>query len=91
MWRAPARCANPAHRWECLQATGASLADELAFTQRVAAENVKNYHLWNHKRKCAQALGAANAQSELEYAAAALEQVRGWGPGAPWLRTQPSS
>ena len=79
---APLPSTPRARRWECLQALGASLAEEQAFTAAVAQENVKNYQLWNHRRKCAQALGAGNAKAELAFAAAALEQVSGRGERA---------
>jgi hypothetical protein len=69
-------------RWECLQALGASLADEDGFMGLVASENgLKNYQLWNHRRKCAAAMGAANAPRELAFAAEALEQVGCFGGG----------
>lgn len=36
-------------------------------------DNAKNYQLWNHRRKCAFALGRTAADRELEVAAEALE------------------
>ena len=41
------------HRWRCVEATDCSLAAELAFTERLAQDNAKNYQLWNHRRYAA--------------------------------------
>jgi protein farnesyltransferase/geranylgeranyltransferase type-1 subunit alpha len=35
----------------------------------IGMSNAKNYQLWNHRRRCAMNLGAANAPRELEFAA----------------------
>ncbi len=58
-----------------LTSLGANLAQEQAFTQRIADDNVKNYQLWNHRRKLAQVLGQDNAPAELQFAKEALDQV----------------
>ena len=53
-----------AYRWQCLEAlfTIEELKKERAFLDRVAAVNVKNYQLWNHRRRLAFRLGPNSAQ-----------------------------
>ena len=53
-----------AYRWQCLEALFAieELKQERAFLERVAAVNVKNYQLWNHRRRLAFRLGPDSAQ-----------------------------
>lgn len=51
-------------RWECLLSTCSKreLKDERAFLERVAAVNVKNYQLWNYRRRLAIKLGPNSAE-----------------------------
>lgn len=44
-----------------------------AACRQIALENAKNYQLWNHRRKLAQALGPSAVARELAFAAEALE------------------
>lgn len=59
---------------QCLTACGADLQSEWALCWAVGEVNCKNYQLWNHRRRCALALGAASADHELEFAAHFLAQ-----------------
>ncbi len=42
--------------------------------RRIAQENVKNYQLWNHRRKLAAAQGLSAAARELAFAHSAIEE-----------------
>ena len=44
-----------AYRWQCLAVLSKEedLRSEKAFLEQVAANNVKNYQLWNHRRQLA--------------------------------------
>lgn len=37
--------------------------------RRIAEDSIKNYQLWNHRRKIALALGPAAAEAELQFCA----------------------
>lgn len=52
-----------AYRWQCLEAVGTSedLKSEQTFLEHIAACNVKNYQLWNHRRQLAFTLGLNSA------------------------------
>ncbi len=52
-----------AYRWQCLEALGTSeiLRREQTFLEHIAASNVKNYQLWNHRRRLAFTLGLNSA------------------------------
>lgn len=41
----------------------------LTCCRRVAEDSVKNYQLWNHRRKIALAMGPAAAEAELQFCA----------------------
>lgn len=66
------------YRWLCAEALAESspevLQEEVALTCAIAADNAKNYQLWNHRRKLAAKLGAPNAPAELAFAAEALQE-----------------
>lgn len=61
------------HRWDTLTALQANLQNECVFTERVAEDSIKNYQLWNHRRKIALAMGPAAAEAELQFCAEALD------------------
>lgn len=58
---------------QCLVATNADMDEEWKICMAILHSNAKNYQLWNHRRKCALRMGAANAKREMEFAAAGLE------------------
>jgi protein farnesyltransferase/geranylgeranyltransferase type-1 subunit alpha len=64
-----------AYRWQCLEALydDEAMRGEHAFLERIAAINVKNYQLWNHRRQLAFCLGPESAHQELEFAGHCLE------------------
>lgn len=66
-----------AYRWQCLETLYAddweAMRGEHDFLQRIAAINVKNYQLWNHRRQLAFRLGPETAH-----------QVRIWGWAEGW-------
>jgi len=41
----------------------------LSCCRRVAEDSIKNYQLWNHRRKIALAMGPAAAEAELQFCA----------------------
>lgn len=53
-----------AYRWACLKVLGSRdlLLAERKFLESIAAVNVKNYQLWNHRRRLAFELGPDFAQ-----------------------------
>jgi Protein prenyltransferase alpha subunit repeat len=59
---------------QCLEATGANFQSEWGLCWAIGETNAKNYQLWNHRRRCALAMGAGNADRELEFAAHFLAQ-----------------
>lgn len=61
------------HRWDTLSALKADMQQECVFTAQVAEDSIKNYQLWNHRRKIALALGPAAAEQELQFCAEALD------------------
>jgi protein farnesyltransferase/geranylgeranyltransferase type-1 subunit alpha len=59
-------------RWRCLNALGMLTSaegqeKEEALMMQVAADNPKNYQLWNHRRRFAMLRGSEHAQSELKF------------------------
>jgi hypothetical protein len=54
---------------QCILETGADMEYEWQLCWAIGLSSAKNYQLWNHRRRCAMHLGAANAQRELEFAA----------------------
>lgn len=64
-----------AYRWQCLEALydDDAIKGEHHFLKRIAAINVKNYQLWNHRRQLAFRLGPETAHEELEFAGHCLE------------------
>lgn len=64
-----------AYRWQCLEALydDEAVRGEHHFLERIAAINVKNYQLWNHRRQLAFRLGPGTAHQELEFAGHCLE------------------
>jgi len=61
-------------RWHCLQRLAeeegpAVLHEERRYMEEIASDNAKNYQLWNHRRKCAMAVGAAGKHEEMKFTA----------------------
>jgi hypothetical protein len=48
---------------------------EYVFCRRVAEDSIKNYQLWNHRRKIALAMGAAATEQELRFCAGEVSHV----------------
>lgn len=69
------RCAHRRNlRWHCLQRLAeeegpAVLHEERRYMEEIASDNAKNYQLWNHRRKCAMAVGAAGKHEEMKFTA----------------------
>jgi hypothetical protein len=45
------------------------LLDERAYVEEIASDNAKNYQLWNHRRKCAMAIGEEGKHEEMKFTA----------------------
>ncbi|KAK9833119.1 hypothetical protein WJX74_007924 [Apatococcus lobatus] len=69
--------------WRCWEACGHQPGPELRLMQEIAADNPKNYQLWNFRRRFALHRGPANAQEEMDFAADCLrvdaKNYHAWG------------
>lgn len=69
--------------WRCWEACGHQPGPELHLMQQIAADNPKNYQLWNFRRRFALHRGPAHAQEEMGFAADCLrvdaKNYHAWG------------